>query len=352
MHNENHILLGATLDEIYGMAEKLNQPAYRARQICQWIYKKHAVSFEQMTNLSAALREQLAEQYAIGIDSPIDTAYSSDGTSKYLHQVADDAYVESALIPDRDRATLCISTQIGCKRGCRFCMTAKQGFRGDLTSDRILSQYAGNERREHITNIVFMGMGEPMDNPDAVFRALDIFTADYGYAMSPGRLTISTVGILPALKTYIENYRSHLAISLHTPRPDERAALIPAEKKYPIRDLIKLLKKNDWSGQRRLTFEITLFEGINDTVQHAKETAALLKGLYCRVNLIPFNPADELNLRAASRDTMEAYQQELKRHGILTTIRKSKGQDIDAACGLLSTRHLTLTLQGDNHDAD
>jgi len=330
-------LFGKTATELSATAKNMKLPAFRARQIAEWLYPKHAIAIEDMTTLSKTLRETLSTQYDVGRTPPEQVVTSRDGTKKYLFSTWSGHHIESALIPDEERATLCISTQIGCKRGCTFCMTGKQGFQGQLTTGEILNQYASCPERDQITNIVYMGMGEPFDNTDAVMNSIEIFTASYGYAKSPTRLTVSTIGVIPGMQRYIENCSAHLAISLHSPFDEERAELMPAQHKYPIKDVIKVLKQYDFGRQRRLTFEYALFDKVNDSEEHARATVRLLKGIRCRVNLIPFNSVPDINLKATSRKKVEAFQNILKQKGIVTTIRKSKGQDIAAACGLLST---------------
>ncbi|NCC49868.1 MAG: 23S rRNA (adenine(2503)-C(2))-methyltransferase RlmN [Spartobacteria bacterium] len=331
-------LFGKVLAELRELVLEMGLPGFRAGQLAEWLYGKHCVDIGAMTTLSKSLREMLSEKYEVGRLPYEQVAVSADGCRKYLFPTHEGAHVESALIPDADRATLCVSTQVGCKRKCAFCMTGLQGFQGQLSAGEILNQYASCPEREVITNVVYMGMGEPLDNLDAVMKSIDVFTSDYGYAKSPTRLTVSTVGILAGLPRFIEGCQAHLAISLHSPFDEERVRLIPAQRSNPIREVVRLLKGYDFGRQRRLTFEYALFAGVNDSEEHARETVRLLNGLRCRVNLIPFNPAPEIPLRPASREKVEAFQELLKDKGVVTTIRKSKGQDIAAACGLLSTR--------------
>ncbi len=331
-------LLGTSVDEISAIVRDMGEPGFRARQICEWVYKKHAVDFEGMTNLSAQLRGRLAEEYSVGRNPPQCWVESHDGTRKYLYHLGEDRAVEAAVIPDKDRRTLCLSTQVGCRRGCRFCFTARTAFAGNLSVGEIINQYSSSPERDSITNIVFMGMGEPLDNIDAMLKALEIFTADYAFAMSPTRLTVSTVGIMPELERYLAEARSHLAISLNSPFSGERAQLMPSETSNPIAKIVKLLRGYDWSGQRRLTFEYIMFAGVNDTERHAEALARMLKGLECRVNLIPFNTGEGMKLQSAAPDVIAAFQASLRKSGVRVTIRKSKGIDIAAACGQLVAR--------------
>lgn len=331
-------LLGFSADEIGAIVRGMGEPDFRARQICEWMYKKHAVDFKEMTNLPAKLRDRLAAEYSVGRNPPQHEVESRDGTRKYLYGVGDNRHVEAAVIPDKERRTLCLSTQVGCRRGCRFCFTARTPFAGNLSAAEIINQYSSSPERDAITNIVFMGMGEPLDNIDAVLKALDIFTADYAFAMSPTRLTVSTVGIIPALERYLCETRAHLALSLNSPFAEERARLMPSEKENPIADIVKLLRGHDWTGQRRLTFEYIMFEGVNDSDRHAEALARLLRGLECRVNLIPFNSGEGMSLRPAAPAAIAAFQTALRKSGVRVTIRKSKGADIAAACGQLVAR--------------
>lgn len=333
-------LLGKTRLELVAVAAAVGQPAFRGRQICEWIYKHHAETIDAMSSLSKSLRERLAAEYVTGRAAPVECAESADGTKKYLFPAGDGKFIETALIPDEERATLCISTQIGCARACAFCATGQQGLQGNLSAAGILNQYAGCPERDQITNIVFMGMGEPLDNLEAVLRSVEIFSADYAYAKSPTRLTVSTVGILPALETLIKSCSCHVAISLHSPFGEERAAMMPVEKQHPIKEVVEALRAAAIRGQRRLTFEYALFDGVNDSPAHAKAVARLLKDLDCRINLIPFNAVPGSSFIPSPREKVEAFQNILKEAGFVTTIRKSKGRDIAAACGMLSTARL------------
>ncbi|MGD9873735.1 MAG: 23S rRNA (adenine(2503)-C(2))-methyltransferase RlmN [Kiritimatiellia bacterium] len=333
-------LLGQTQIEMVAVAAALGQPAFRGRQICEWIYKHHAETIDGMSSLSKSLREQLVAEYATGRTAPVECAESPDGTKKYLFPAGEGKFIETALIPDEERATLCISTQVGCARACAFCATGQQGLQGNLSAAEILNQYASCPERNQITNIVYMGMGEPLDNLENVLRSVEIFSADYAYAKSPTRLTVSTVGILPALEKLVKSCSCHVAISMHSPFGEERAAMMPVEKQHPIKDVVEVLRAAAIRGQRRLTFEYALFDGVNDSPAHAKAVARLLKDLDCRINLIPFNAVPGSSYVPSPREKVEAFQNILKESGFVTTIRKSKGQDIAAACGMLSTARL------------
>lgn len=330
-------LIGLTLDELTALCDRYALPFYRAKQLAEWLYTHPVASMQDMRNLPASVRERLDAEFALGLTPSARVAEAADGTKKYLFQTHDGQFVETAMIPDADRKTLCVSTQVGCRRACAFCMTGKQHFHGNLSAADILNQYLSCPERDQITNIVYMGMGEPFDNYEEVARSLELFTAPYALAKSPMRLTVSTVGIIPVMKRYLDECSSHLAISLHSPRHEERLRLMPVERQYPIAEVIRTLREYSFQGQRRLTMEYAMIENTNDTAQHARELAALLRGLNCRVNLIPCNPLPDSPMRPPARPVIEAFQNILKQSGLTTTIRKSKGQDILAACGLLST---------------
>lgn len=330
-------LLGMSLQELKDVAKSLGMPAFTGGQMAKWLYAKHASSIDDMTDISKANREKLKGQYAIGCMQPTDRVQSCDGTVKYLYPTASGKFVETVYIPDKDRATLCVSSQVGCKMNCLFCQTGKQGFEGNLTVCDILNQIYSLPERDTLTNIVFMGQGEPMDNLDNVLRATEVLTADYGYAWSPKRITVSSVGLRGKLKRFIEESDCHLAISLHSPIHEQRAMLMPAERAMPITDIVEMLRGYDFSHQRRLSFEYIVFGGLNDSQTHAREIIKLLKGLDCRVNLIRFHQIPGVDLHGADEGRMEAFRDYLTGHGVFTTIRASRGQDIYAACGLLST---------------
>ena len=346
-------LLGKTLTELKGIAKELGMPAFTGSQMAQWLYTQHVQSIDEMTNISKANRERLKADYIVGSMVPIDAQYSKDGTIKYLFPVrcsdtvdgegADDEaatgsrFVETVYIPDGERATLCVSCQVGCKMNCLFCQTGKQGFEGSLSVGDVLNQIHSLPERDKLTNIVFMGQGEPMDNLDVILHATDIMTADYGYAWSPKRITVSSVGIKGKLKRFIEESDCHLAISLHNPLPEQRAQLMPAERGMSITEIVDLLRNYDFAHQRRLSFEYIVFGGVNDSPAHARALVNLLKGLDCRINLIRFHQIPDIPLHGADERKMEELRDYLTRHGLFTTIRASRGQDIYAACGLLST---------------
>ena len=346
-------LLGLRIDELNDVAMKLGLPRFAGKQIAEWIYGRHATSIDEMTNISKAHRALLVEHCEIGWAGPIDAQRSKDGTTKYLFPVettqpaSGGKMVETVFIPEEGgRATLCVSSQVGCKMNCLFCQTGKQGFEGNLTANDILNQVYALPERDSLTNIVFMGQGEPMDNLDNVLRATEILTADYGWAWSPKRITVSSVGVKNKLKRFLEESNCHIAISLHAPTHALRAELMPAERGMSIEEVVELLRGYDFSHQRRLSFEYIVFGGINDTPAHAREIVGLLKGLDCRINLIRFHQIPNVPLHGADETRMEQLRDYLTAHGIFTTIRASRGEDIYAACGLLSTSKRISEVRG------
>lgn len=337
---EKKILIGHTEAELKAIAKELGMPAFTGGQIARWLYVQHVADISEMTNLSKQNRERLAAEYCVGSAAPIDCQRSVDGTVKYLFPTESGKTVETVFIPDGDRATLCVSCQVGCKMNCVFCQTGKQGFEGNLTVRDILNQIYALPERERLTNIVFMGQGEPMDNLDNVLRATEILTAPYAYAWSPKRITVSSVGVRNKLKRFLDESDCHVAISMHTPIPEQREQLMPAEKGMGIREVVELMRQYpDFEHQRRLTFEYTVFAGVNDTPTHLKEIVRLLRGLICRVNLIRFHQIPDVELRGATDKRMQEICDYLNRNGVNTTVRASRGQDIYAACGLLNTKY-------------
>ncbi len=330
-------LMGLSLSELREVASTLGMPAFTGGQIAKWLYTQHVSSIDEMTNISKANREKLKEQYCVGSLPPLECMKSQDGTLKYLFPTDSGKFVETVYIPDKERATLCVSSQVGCKMNCLFCQTGKQGFEGNLTAKDIINQIYSLPERDTLTNIVFMGQGEPMDNLDNVLKATKILTAGYGYAWSPKRITVSSVGILKPLKRFLDESECHLAISLHTPIHEQRAMLMPAERGTMAEEIVGLLRNYDFTHQRRLSFEYIVFGGLNDTMTHARELVRLLNGLDCRINLIRFHKIPGVDLKEADEKIMETLRDYLTKHGIYTTIRASRGQDISAACGLLST---------------
>ena len=385
-------LLGKTLDELKEIALELSLPAFTAKQIADWLYKKRVTSIDKMTNLSKSARERLSKEFVIGIDQTLQVVTSQDGTKKYLFKPQSAAEqqstagqqstaerqstagrqsaaerqstaepqgcasgsIESVIIPDNERKTICVSSQVGCKMACTFCMTGRQGFHGNLTVASILSQFIAVEESQELTNAVFMGMGEPLDNLENVMRAIEVLTADWGFAWSPKRITLSTIGVttqlggrgivwrgveyknVNPLKFFLDNCKVHLAVSLHNPFFEERLALMPAEKSFPLEKTLKLIKEYDFTGQRRVSFEYTMFNKVNDSKRHADRLAQLLRGLECRVNLIRFHSIPDSPLESSPMQVIEHFRERLQASGITATIRASRGEDILAACGMLS----------------
>jgi 23S rRNA (adenine2503-C2)-methyltransferase len=293
-----------------------------------------------------SVREKLAGNYEIGVAPPVSEAVSIDGTKKYLFSSGERS-VETAWIPENSRGTLCVSTQIGCRRGCRFCMTARQGFQGNLSAGEILNQYRSLPEHREVTHFVFMGMGEPLDNLESVLSTLEILTSDWGFGFSPKKVTVSTIGVIDGLQRLLDLSECRLALSLHSPFPDQRAELIPYERRYPAKQVLEIFRKADL-GKRRLTIEYLMLDGRNDTPAHSGELARILKGMNTRVNLIPYHPIPDFEGTPSPPERIEAFRDDLNNRGLTATIRKSRGLDIDAACGLLSTLRSNHRKPGDN----
>ncbi len=361
-------LLGKTPEELKEIVREAGLPKFAAGQIAKWLYGKKVRSIDGMTDISKAGRAALAGSYEVGVTPYSGMQVSSDGTKKYLFPVegvfsreldgavkadapqygahpatgTESGAVEAVMIPDGERATLCVSSQSGCRMGCRFCMTGRQGFHGHLSAADIISQFISVDESDRLTNAVFMGMGEPLDNYANVSRAIEVLTSDWGFAWSPKRITLSTIGVIPFLKKFLDGSRCHLAVSLHNPFSDERLSMMPVEKAYPIADVVDLIKQYDFTGQRRVSFEYTMFAGFNDTKRHADALARMLSGLECRVNLIRFHRIPDFPYSPAPQSVMELFRDRLSRSGITTTIRASRGEDILAACGMLAGKHTEL----------
>jgi 23S rRNA (adenine2503-C2)-methyltransferase len=325
-----------TLSELQQLCDEMAMPRFTARQIAQWLYRKHVATIDEMSNLSRQNRERLSAQYTIGLAAPLREQESADGTKKYLYATAEGAAVESAYIPDGDRATLCVSSQAGCRMGCRFCATGRMGLIHSLSTCDILNQIASLPERERLTNLVFMGMGEPLDNLDNVLRALEILTSDWGFGWSPTRITLSTAGVARELRRFLDSSQVHLAVSLHNPFHEEREAIMPIERAYPIREVADILREYDFTHQRRVSFEYIVMSGLNDSPRHIKELSRLLDGIKCRINLIRFHKIPDSPYFSPDDAAMTSFRDRLTARGIMTTIRASRGEDIKAACGLLS----------------
>jgi len=333
-------LFGKTLNELTALAIELGMPKFTGKQMAEWLYQKDISSIEEMTNLSKKARELLSDKYEFGLINSTKVQESVDGTKKYLFPTAQGKFIETAMIPDDDRKTVCVSSQVGCKMGCLFCMTGKQGFQGQLTAGEIVNQIRNIPEWHEITNIVYMGMGEPFDNLDEVLKSLEILTSEWGFAMSPRRITVSTIGIVPGMLTFLQKSEAHLAVSMHTPFDDEREKLMPVQIAYPLSEVIREIKSWDFGRQRRISFEYIVFKGLNDSPRHVRELAQILNGIKCRINLIRFHPIPGTPLEGTDENTLQKFKDQLNDKGILTTIRASRGLDIYAACGLLSTKEL------------
>ena len=340
-------LLGKTLADLKIIAGKLGLPAFVAAQLAYWLYKTNIQSYDEMTNISKKVRLLLAEHYDLGVVASVKVQESSDGTKKYLFPVGSHKFIETAFIPEERRNTLCVSSQVGCKMGCLFCATGRQGFQAQLSAGQTINQLRSLPEREQITNIVFMGMGEPFDNAEEVMKAQEILTSDYGFELSARRITVSTIGIVPAMEVFLRDSKCNLAVSVHSPFDEERRRLMPIQHIYPIKDVIDAINRADLGKYRRVSIEYIVFGELNDTQKHVKELARLLNKTRCRINLIRFHPVPNVPLPPTNEQRLIDFQRALNDKGIVTTIRASRGLDIDAACGLLSTKAL---VQRENTD--
>ena len=327
------------------MAVELGLPKFTGKQMADWMYRKGELDVAKWSNIPKAGRERLKAQSSSssnslsslnGLNEPMSKIESVDGTVKYLFRTEGGQQVEAVYIPEEERKTLCVSTQAGCQMGCKFCLTGtKLRYNGNLTVADILGQVL---HFPDLSNVVLMGEGEPMNNIDEVLRALKVMTSDWGMEWSPKRVTVSTVGVIPGLKRYLEESDCHLAISLHNPISEERTAIMPAEKAYPIAKVMELVRQYDWSHQRRVSMEYICWGGVNDDKRHADAILELLRGMECRVNLIRFHEGAEGNFPASDEERMVRMRDYLTAHGVTTTIRRSRGEDILAACGMLANQ--------------
>ena len=333
-------LYGKDMTELRRLCEELSLPRFAAGQIARWLYVRHTEDPLRMTDIAAAHRQRLAERFSPALSAPERVTESADGTKKYLFRTQQGAYIESAYIPDGDRATLCVSSQAGCRMGCKFCATGRQGLQHSLTAAEILNQIVSLPERDTLTNVVFMGMGEPLDNTDNVLRALDILTAEWGFGWSPTRITLSTAGVVPELRRLLDSTKVHLAVSLHNPFHEERAAIMPVERAWPVAEVAAILRRYDFTHQRRVSFEYIVMSGLNDSPRHIRELCRLLDGIKCRINLIRFHKIPGSPYFSPDDAAMVRLRDTLTAKGIQTTIRASRGEDIQAACGLLSTSAL------------
>lgn len=364
-------LLGKNLEELQALCAREGLASFAAGQLANWLYVKKVESIDKMTNISLSQRCALSSKYEVGREAPVGAVVSKDGTKKYLFKCADgvlknegescadvaaggglgefsgeddenrgvktgvnERFIESVMIPEEDRATLCVSSQVGCRMGCKFCMTGRQGFHGNLSTAEILNQFFSVAEAEQLTNAVFMGMGEPLDNCENVFKAIEILTAPWGCGWSPKRITVSTIGV--NVKRLLEETKVHVAVSMHNPFSPQRFAMMPAEHAHPFKETLQLLKQYDFTGQRRVSFEYIMFKGLNDSKKHADAIVQALRGLECRVNLIRFHDIGDTQFVSSPMPVIEQFKERLLSGGIMTTIRASRGEDISAACGMLA----------------
>ena len=330
---DRETLYGKTPEELAALCGGMGMPRFAARQIARWLYVRHTEDPLLMTDIAAAHRQRLAERFA-----PERVTESVDGTKKYLFRIPGGHAVESAYIPDGERATLCVSSQAGCRMGCKFCATGRQGLQRSLTAAEILNQIVSLPERDKLTNIVFMGMGEPLDNTGEVLRALEILTAEWGFGWSPTRITLSTAGVVPELRRFLDATKVHLAVSLHNPFHEERAEIMPVERAWPVTEVAAILREYDFTHQRRVSFEYIVMSGLNDSPRHIRELTRLLNGIKCRINLIRFHKIPDSPYFSPDDAAMIRFRDALTARGIQTTIRASRGEDIQAACGLLSAK--------------
>ena len=325
------------MEQLRTICESLDLPRFAPKQIAKWLYTRFVTDIDAMTDLSKVARERLKEHCQLGLSEPLKVSVSQDGTKKYLFRTSQGEYIESALIPDGERMTLCVSSQAGCKMGCKFCATGRMGFRHQLSATEIINQVLSIPERDKLTNLVFMGMGEPLDNIDNLLRTLDILTSEWGMAWSPTRITVSTAGVAKTLPRLLDESKVHIAVSLHNPFPEERKEIMPIENSYSIREVCDILRRYDFTHQRRVSFEYIVLEGMNCSMRHIKELSRLLDGIKCRINLIRFHKIPDSPFYSPELERIIEFRDTLTKRGIQTTLRASRGEDIEAACGLLST---------------
>ena len=328
-------------DEIAALLAAQGEPDFRARQVCQWVYKRQATSLQQMTNLPEALRQRLQNQWYVSTLTLLRQQRSEDGTEKLLFGAEDGNRIETVLIPRGDKRTICVSTQVGCALGCRFCLTAQGGLVRSLRPAEIVGQVLyfqepGREPARDFTNIVFMGMGEPLDNFRGTVQAVRILTADWGLGISPRRITVSTSGLARRLEAFgREDLKVNLAVSLNATTDAVRSRIMPINKAYPIDRLLQACRDFPLAVRQRITFEYVLLRGVNDSLADAKRLVRLLHGLRCKVNLLPFNEIPEAPYRRPTDDAVQRFWTWLVEHGVSASVRQSRGRDISAACGQL-----------------
>lgn len=325
------------MEQLKSLCASLELPRFAPKQIAKWLYTRFVTDIDAMTDLSKVARERLKEACELGLSAPLKVSVSQDGTKKYLFRTSQGEYIESALIPDGERMTLCVSSQAGCRMGCVFCATGRMGFRHQLSATEILNQILSIPERDKLTNLVFMGMGEPLDNIDNLMQTLDILTSEWGLAWSPTRITVSTSGVAKTLPRLLDESKVHIAVSLHNPFPEERREIMPIENAYSIKQVCDILRRYDFTHQRRVSFEYIVLEGMNCSPRHIKELSRLLDGIKCRINLIRFHKIPDSPFYSPELEKIIGFRDTLTKRGIQTTLRASRGEDIEAACGLLST---------------
>lgn len=332
-------LLGISRSGLERYFAAMGEKPFRARQLLQWIYQRGVTDFDAMTDLSRALRERLAAAATIEPPGVMREERSGDGTIKWLMALPGGHAVETVFIPEPDRATLCISSQVGCMLNCTFCSTATQGFSRNLSAGEIIGQVwlAAQRADRRITNVVLMGMGEPLLNLDQVRPALELLRDDLAYGLAARRVTVSTAGVVPGIDALRDAPPIALAVSLHAPNDELRSRLVPLNRKYPVDDLMAACKRylGQASGKQSITWEYTMIDGVNDSPALARDLRRLLSHIPSKVNLIPFNPFPGTPFRCSPAERMQRFQQELRAGGLIATVRRTRGDDIDAACGQL-----------------
>jgi 23S rRNA (adenine2503-C2)-methyltransferase len=329
------ILSGKSYSEITSILEAIGFSSIPAEKITYWLYRRRIKDFMDMENLPKVLRAYLNDHFSPGFSEPFQSFLSGDQSRKYLFNTRSGYPIESVYIPDNKRHTICISSQAGCRMACSFCNTGKLGFHGDLETEEILNQVGSIKEADSLTHVVFMGMGEPLDNYQNVVKALDILTAQWGFSFSPRNITVSTIGLKPQLKEFLNRTRCNVAISVHSPFDEERDEIIPSGGKYSIQELMNLIGAYRWERHRRVTFQYLMIKGINDTARHLGELIRLLKGTAVRINLMSFHSPEGSTIQSSPDDIRWHFKKQLIQNGISASIRKSRGKDIGAACGLL-----------------
>ena len=339
-------LYGQTLPQLEALCNRLEMPRFAAKQIARWLYDKHATTIEAMSDLSARHRALLAETYEVGLTAPEKVSISTDGTKKYLYRTSQNHFIESAYIPDGDRATLCISSQAGCRMGCRFCASTIGGLTRCLLPSEMLDQIYRIQvlTGERVSNVVVMGTGEPLDNYDNLLRFIHILTEDGGLHISQRNLTVSTCGLVPKIYELAkEKLQMTLALSLHAPNDVKRQELMPIARKYSMDEILTACRHYFEETGRRITFEYSLVAGVNDSDQDAQELSGRIRDINCHVNLIPVNPIKERSYVRSTRQAVENFKIKLEKCGINVTIRREMGSDIDGACGQLRKSYMEKT---------